>query len=143
MISLELPVPPSTNALYRNTSKAERTRGLALGWRPLRGRIKTDRYRTWLRSAGNEILATPQERRRPVKGKFVLYVAAGRPDERTRDLDNLLKATCDLLAAHGLIENDCLAESITVAWAPAVKKRRIEVHVWPSPLRASTGARAV
>ena len=130
MIALELPYPPSLWALYR-------------GWG--KGRNKTERYKAWLRSAGNEILATPQEQRQPVKGKFVLYVAAGRPDKRPRDLDNLLKATCDLLAAHGLIDNDRFAESITVAWAPAVAKRRIEVHVWPLygvPLRASTGARA-
>ncbi len=117
MITLSLPFPPSTNSLYRNVSG--------------RGRVKTERYKTWLRAAGNEVLATPLQRRLPIEGKFTLTVLAGRPDKRLRDLDNLLKAVGDLLQSHGLIENDCLAESITVAWSPTVEKRRIVVFVWP------------
>jgi Holliday junction resolvase RusA-like endonuclease len=117
MITLSLPFPPSVNALYRNV--------------PGRGRVKTERYKTWLRAAGNEVLATPLDRRVPIMGRFTLIVLAGRPDKRLRDLDNLLKATGDLLQAHGLIENDCLAESIYVAWSPTVEKRRIEVRVLP------------
>lgn len=117
MIMLSLPMPPSTNALYRNVAG--------------RGRVKTERYKTWLRAAGNEVLATPLSRRAPIKGKFTLTVLAGRPDKGQRDLDNLLKAVGDLLQAHELIENDCLAESITVAWSSTVEKRRIVVFVWP------------
>ncbi len=117
MISLSLPMPPPLSALYRNVSG--------------RGRVKTERYKTWLRAAGNEVLATPIDRRPPIVGRFTLTVLAGRPDKRTRDLDNLLKAVGDLLQAHGLVENDGLAESITVAWSRHVEKRRIEVKVWP------------
>ena len=117
MIALSLPTPPPLSALYRNVSG--------------RGRVKTERYKIWLRAAGNEVLATPPDRRQPIMGKFTLTVLAGRPDKRLRDLDNLLKATCDLLQAHGLVENDCLAESITIAWSAHVEKRRIEVRVWP------------
>ena len=116
MITLSLPFPPSVNALYRNVSG--------------RGRVKTERYKTWLRAAGNELLATPLGQRVPIEGKFILTVLAGRPDKRIRDLDNLLKAPLDLLQAHGLIKNDGLAQSITVAWSPMVAKCRIEVRVW-------------
>ncbi len=117
MITLSLPMPPPLSALYTNVAG--------------RGRVKTERYKIWLRAAGNEVLATPLGQRPPIKGKFSLTGMAGRPDKRLRDLDNLLKATCDLLQSHGLVENDCLAESITVSWSPTVEKRRIVVFVWP------------
>ena len=116
MILLNLPYPPSLWALYR-------------GWG--KGRNKTERYKTWLRAAGNEILATPRELRQPITGQFTLCALAGRPDKRLRDLDNIMKACCDLLQAHGLVENDCRAQSISVAWSPSVEKRRIELRVWP------------
>ena len=118
MIRLSLAYPPSVWKLYR-------------GWGA--GRNKTGVYKSWLRTAGNELLATPLDRRSPVSGKFTMTVLAGRPDARARDLDNLLKSTCDLLQTHGLVKNDCLAETITVGWSPNVEKRRIEVWVWALP----------
>jgi len=117
MISLVLPYPPSVNQLYRNVAG--------------RGRVKTDRYKTWLRAAGNELLATPPGDRAPIIGPYILNVLAGRPDKRRRDLDNLLKATSDLLVKHGLIDGDHLAVSVTVAWSEQVDPGRALVFVWP------------
>jgi len=147
VISLSLSLPPSANALYRNVTARERA---AFKDQKKLGRAKTERYKAWLRSAGNEILATPLDRRSSVKGPFVLTVLIGRHgDMRQHDLDNLLKATLDLLQAHGLVENDCFAESIKIDWARTVQKGRIEVRVWPvgpatslALLRATTGTGA-
>ena len=43
-----------------------------------------------------------------------------RPDKRRRDLDGLAKAPLDLLVTLGIIENDYLAQRITLAWSGTV-----------------------
>ena len=116
MILLDLPYPPSLWNLYQGFGKR---------------RHKTTEYKLWLWEAGLEILRTPWPHRQSIKGKFALVVLAGRFDKVNRDLDNLLKAPCDLLQTQGLIENDHHAASITIAWSPRVKGRRIQVSVWP------------
>lgn len=112
MIELDLPYPPTTNNLYRSL--------------PGRGRVKTERYKTWLRAAGNEVLAQKQK---PIKGKVVLAILLGRPDNRRRDISNTIKAIEDLLVEHRLIEDDCHVEQLVVAWADNVEKRRAQVRV--------------
>ena len=121
VISVHIPYPPTTNNLFFNKAG--------------RGRIKTERYRTWLRAAGNELLV-----QRPPKlaGKVAVSISLGRPDRRKRDLSNCIKPIEDLLVAHGLIEDDSLVESLFIRWAVATG-----AHVLVWPLRATTGARAV
>ena len=120
VISVHIPYPPTANNLFFNKSG--------------RGRVKTERYRTWLRAAGNELLV-----QRPPKltGKVVLSISLGRPDRRKRDLSNCIKPIEDLLVAHGLIEDDSLVERLSICWAVT---SGAHVLVWP--LRATTGARA-
>ena len=84
----ELPIPPSTNALWFNVAN--------------RGRVKTEEYRAWLTEAGWMLKS---QRALCIRGSVGLTVFAGLP-ERPRDLDNLLKPICDLLQANGIIEND-------------------------------------
>ena len=44
---------------------------------------------------------------RKIQGPVAISIAAGRPDQRKRDLDNIAtKAVLDLLVAHGVIEDD-------------------------------------
>lgn len=101
MITLSIPLPPSVNALFANVQG--------------RGRIKTDRYKTWLNAAGWDVL---QQRQQPIKGDVTLEILAGRPDRRRRDVSNLIKAAEDLLVRHGLIEDDSKVMSLSIAWAP-------------------------
>jgi len=83
-----LPIPPSVNALWRSNARP-------------RGSLKS--YLTWCRAAGWEL-----NLQRPARttGAVVVTIAAGRPDKRRRDIDNLTKSTLDLLVAHQVMEDD-------------------------------------
>lgn len=123
MISLSLPYPPTTNNLYRNT------RG--------KGRVKTQRYLTWLRAAGNEVL---MQRQKPIAGYVVLNIQLGKPDKRKRDLSNLIKACEDLLVQHGLIEDDSMVAKLTIQWNPYLQKGACKVDVWPAVIEMGAAA---
>ena len=89
-LSLLLPLPPSTNQLYRNV------RGV--------GRVKTKAYKTWCYEAGHLL-------NRQSSAVFLGPVAISvivRLKGRVRDLDNLLKAPLDLIGpnGHGIIRQD-------------------------------------
>lgn len=85
-----VPVPPSVNSLYRNVTG--------------KGRVKTERYRTWINAAGWDVRAQKPE---PVAGQVrVAYRVPWPKDNRHRDLGNYEKALSDLLVLHGVIEDD-------------------------------------
>jgi len=92
IVSLDLPRPPSVNKLFRNV--------------PGKGRVKTGHYKAWIEQAGWEI-----RRQRPGKidGAYKLLVLIG---PTRADIDNLSKGLSDLLQAHGVVENDRLADSL-------------------------------
>lgn len=99
MTTLTLPYPPSANRIWRNVNGKT---------------IKSEEYRKWLALAG--ALAMSQ-RPKAVRGVYRLTVIATRPDNRRRDLDNLLKPVSDLLKAIGVIEDDHLAHEIRIGWS--------------------------
>lgn len=99
MIRITLPLPPSTNALYRNVAK--------------RGRVKTERYNTWLQAAG---WALKEQKPGKVEGPYCLWLYCGKPDNRRRDLANLEKAVSDLLVAHKIVEDDSLCAELHLYW---------------------------
>lgn len=116
MIVFKLPFPPSVNALYRNV--------------PGRGRVKTQRYLTWLRAAGNEVLA--QAPGQPsIRGAVSIAIAVYRPDKRRRDLGNLEKAVTDLLVTYAMIDDDRHVASLLLEWR-AGEGSGIEVRAWPA-----------
>lgn len=83
----EIPIPPSVNNLYANV------RG--------KGRVKSDRYRTWLRAAQNEMMA---QQCRPFDGPCILTVCL--PENMRGDLSNRLKAPEDLMVRCGVLPDD-------------------------------------
>ena len=86
--SISLPFPPSTNRL----------------WRVVRGRaICSKSYRDWIATAGAELMG---QRPKKHEGAVSVSIELGPPDGRKRDLDNLAKATLDLLVKHRVIEGD-------------------------------------
>jgi len=105
VIRLQLPFPPSVNSLFRDVSRRDGKRA---------GRIKTQRYLTWIRAATNEAAAQDQK---PIRGHVKVRILLGKPDRRKRDLDNLLKAPLDLLTGLSLIEDDSAVQCIQVSWA--------------------------
>ncbi len=98
MIELQLPFPTSANYLWSRTATGMR---------------KSDAYKAWLCDAGWE---AKWQRPGKIAGPYKLTIHAVRPDNRRRDLGNLEKAVSDLLQSLGIIENDCLAEMISMRW---------------------------
>ncbi len=103
-VRIELPFPPSVNALYR-----------AVGGRS----ILSERYRKWKAEAGTLLMS-----QRPAKltGPVSILVELCPTDKRRRDIDNAgFKAVLDLLVTMRIIEADdsrCVRE-ITGRWVDA------------------------
>lgn len=97
-LTITLPCPPSTNNLFTNA------RG--------RGRVKTQRYLTWCRAAGNEVLA---QRRHRVAGPVLVDITCKRQNT-TSDIDNRIKACLDLLVEMNLIDDDKNVQEVRARW---------------------------
>lgn len=90
-VQLTLPIPPSTNHLYRS-------------WR--RKVVKSANYKRWLADA--DLAYHLAGRQRGVDGPalVVLIVRPGRGWSSLRDMDNLLKPVQDWLVRVGLLQGD-------------------------------------
>jgi len=114
MLTVSLPYPPSANAIWRNV--AGKT-------------LKSEPYRKWISAAFANAVeqGVGTLRRQKIPGRYSLTILADRPDNRHRDLDNLAKPISDLLKTVGAIEDDHLAQRITLAWSnkPPGKGARI------------------
>lgn len=117
---LHLPLPPSVNEIYANVSG--------------KGRVKTKRYQSWLRAAGNEAMTQPRFR---VEGAYILDITVCRGNLR-RDLDNCAKAVSDALVAWEYVEDDRHMAELHVRWGAV---QGCLVKVWPieSPSIAPVG----
>jgi Holliday junction resolvase RusA-like endonuclease len=90
-----LSCPPSLNGLFRNI--------------PKRGRVKTKKYKAWIKQAGWELV---MQRPSAVSGPYDLAIVV----PKTRgDLDNYGKAISDLLVTHKLIDDDVHARKIILS----------------------------
>lgn len=108
-VEIKLPNPPSANSLFANRKRDPFAKPTA---RKLPGRVKTKAYREWIEEAGWKLL---MQRPGRIAGRYEIKITAGRD---RRDLDNLIKAISDLLVAHFVIEDDSLAERVTLSWGP-------------------------
>ena len=97
--TLRLPLPPSTNALYRNV------RGI--------GRVKAVGYKRWLVAAGAYGIV-----QKPLGGfphfalDFEIIVLI--PAKTRGDCDNRCKAAIDLCTAWQIISDDRHAQAVTI-----------------------------
>lgn len=97
---LTIPKPPSVNALYRNL--------------PGRGRVKSSAYKDWASHAGWVLKSQKPAR---IDGRVIVIINVER-GSMAADIDNLSKATFDLLVDHKLIKNDNQVTAFAMAWAP-------------------------
>jgi crossover junction endodeoxyribonuclease RusA len=98
MITLRLPLAPSANQL----------------WQQGKGRtFKSQKYKDWLEECSWLI---KQQTRDLISGDYVIHILAKRPDRRKRDLDNLLKATSDLLVKCKIVPDDSLCRALAAEW---------------------------
>ncbi len=117
-MTLSLPYPPSVNHY----------------WRHFRGRTLISREGRAYRQDVCALLAGGGPRKPPMGGRIALCMDAFPPDRRTRDLDNLLKASSDALQHAGIYEDDSQTDLLLVRRRESVRGGRLEVRVAPLPL---------
>ena len=98
MIQLTLPLAPSVNALWRITGSRM---------------YKTKLYKDWLEEAGWMI---KQQTKQTIDGEYALHIRTKKTNKR-RDLDNILKATSDLLVNLHIVEDDSQCVALAAEWA--------------------------
>jgi crossover junction endodeoxyribonuclease RusA len=97
--TLRLPLPPSTNALYRNV------RGI--------GRVKAVGYKRWLVAAGAYgIVQKPPGGFPHFARDFEVVILI--PAKTRGDVDNRAKAAIDLCTAWQIISDDRHAQAVTI-----------------------------
>lgn len=118
-MTFTLPWPPSTNTYWRHPTKG------ALAGRHL------------ISEVGRQYRATVQQQLRsetifknPITGRLGIEIKASPPDNRRRDLDNILKALLDSITHAGLIEDDSQFDAIAIARLPSGKPGRVDVTIF-------------
>lgn len=111
-VEVALPYPPTVNGLYSRSGDRV---------------VRSPRYASWWRVASTDVAV---QRPGHVPGQYRLTVVLGRPDRRRRDLDNPIKAVSDLLVAHRVIDDDHLAQEISIRWSDDGSGCRAIVEAW-------------
>lgn len=100
MIELTMPWPPSVNTY----------------WRTFQGRmIISEKGRAYRKAVADQVLV--QRGAKHYAGKLKVEIEAWRPDNRRRDLDNLLKAVLDGLTHAGVWADDGLIVDLRIFWS--------------------------
>lgn len=103
MIEIALPWPPSVNRY----------------WRTFQGRmIISAEGRSYRKAVADQVLI--QRGAKHYDQKLKVEIEAFRPDNRRRDLDNLLKAVLDSLTHAGVWEDDSNIVDLRIYWADIV-----------------------
>lgn len=97
---ITLPWPPSVNTY----------------WRTFRGRMIISKAGREYRQAVSSLMQGSWRYTKSVKVTITAY----RPDNRKRDLDNLLKATLDSLTYAGIWEDDSQIVDLRIVWGDIV-----------------------
>ena len=116
--SSDLPFPPSVNSAYANV--------------PGRGRVKSERYRSWERVAKVDLL-----RQKPKRMKGPVHVTIYLEDNlgARSDADNRIKVPLDFIVSNKIIEDDNskIVRSVAAIWSPETRGCRISIR--PAPLQ--------
>lgn len=102
-ISFNIPFPPSLNQNWRSTFQDRRV-------------YRSKRYRQWLTDAHKMWLMQRPLGFQKIKSHFSIHITLWRPDNRRRDLDNLIKPILDLMKSAGVIEDDYLCIDLRIRW---------------------------
>ncbi len=105
-ITLDMPIPPSTNRLWRSGRKNGKTFV-----------YQSSTYKLWITQADVLFL---QQKKGPIKmlrGPFKMTLHLLRPSNNTRmDIDNRIKAALDYAVRLGLIEDDSYLQYGEFGW---------------------------
>lgn len=119
-IVLLLPMPPSTNRLWRSTR-----RGMV---------YKESKAKSWCEHAAWSVA----QQRKGVLLKGYVAVMLEVEYRETGDLDNKIKATLDMLQQGGLLLDDRQVMSLTAMWSQEVTGVRVTVEETKMVLRPRT-----
>lgn len=108
LVTINLSFPPSVNRIWRSRTGHNGKPQFYL----------SPRYASWKRDNDNRVMAM---RPRPrVKGRFSATITLSDKKRRANsDADNRVKAILDFLQRAEIIENDSLADAVTVRWGYA------------------------
>ena len=120
MIRFSVPVPPSVNAAYRNTTPAERARN------PGGTRKKTKAYKEWQNAAGWRIA-----QQRPGFMNCYCAMSVWVPLARNRDLDNVQKLTQDLCVYMHILADDSQIDEVHMYRMPFISDAEMTVEIRP------------
>lgn len=115
-LCFDLPMPPSVNKLFANV--------------PGKGRVKSKHYKTWINEASWMLIAERnrvRRRHKTITSKVSVHVDAYKPASKRRDLDNILKAICDLLKSTNTIKDDSQVHEIVARWVDEGVPCRVSV----------------
>lgn len=110
-VTYDLPLPISTNALYRNLEGG--------------GRAKTAKYRAWVECVGDSLRY--EQRARPVPGQVFISILVS---EKSRcDADNCVKCVFDALVRAGVIEDDRkkFVRGFDMRWSDKTEGMRVTI----------------
>jgi crossover junction endodeoxyribonuclease RusA len=110
--TIELPWPPSVNTYWRH-----------VGARMLISKPGRQ-YRQSV-----ELAVLIAGGRRNLLGRLSLQIAATPPDNRRRDLDNVLKAPLDALAKSGVYEDDSQIDELVIRRLKPSKPGRLVIEI--------------
>lgn len=109
---LELPMPPSVNACYRNVAG--------------KGRVKTGALRNWRNDAQGYFLEIKKDLR-PIPGPYKLTIRV--PQDMRGDGDNRIKPVSDLLVDLKLTPDDRHCQEFHVIRSPEVREHFCLIEV--------------
>ncbi|KFB11053.1 RusA family crossover junction endodeoxyribonuclease [Nitratireductor basaltis] len=103
MLTVELPMPPSIWKLYNGFGNKRR---------------KSKLYKQWIDEAGWFLIQQRNAggKHKQIKGDIAVEFEAYRPAGKKADIDNLLKASLDLLTTTGTICDDSQVVELTARW---------------------------
>lgn len=104
MIIIVLPFPPSVNRLWRAAGKRV---------------YKTAVYREY-GDAAWKAFRHQHPTFEMITDPVAMEIAAGRPDRRRRDIDNINKAILDVLEQIGVVQDDSQIHDLRSYWTDAV-----------------------
>lgn len=112
---LSLPFPVGVNNMYP-TNRAGR-------------RFTSDDYKAWKSAAQTRLLEQHGLNHPRIKGPFSIDIILMRRDRRKTDLDGRIKAILDFLTQSGVIEDDSLAQRISIEWHDGEPTKHAMAHI--------------
>jgi Holliday junction resolvase RusA-like endonuclease len=114
---ITLPYPPSVNSLYLNGKG--------------KARIKTEKYKKWITESDAKAL-TLRHKFKQFTSPIIIRLQFKRPDQRTRDIDNLSKPILDFLTRYNIIIDDSFKyiQGLSSSWINTGGGPRVVVEIY-------------